>query len=201
MKISVITAVHNRHATIQSAIDSVCSQDLADLEYIVIDGMSDDGTEKIIEENAARILVSIREPDHGIYDALNKGIQSASGDVVGFLHADDIFADQSAVGHIQAKFEEGDFDAVYGDLLYVDAIDTNKVIRYWKSGEFRASRFRHGWMPPHPTVYIKTSIYEKYGLYRTELGTAADYECLVRMMVKHQIRVGYVPEIIVRMRV
>ena len=201
LKISVITAVYNRQATIQSAIDSVCSQELADLEYIVIDGMSDDGTEEIVRDNASKISVSIREPDAGIYDALNKGIRAASGDVVGFLHADDIFNDQYAVGYIQKKFQENEFDAVYGDLLYVDAVNTDKVIRYWKSGEFKASRFRHGWMPPHPTVYIKKSIYDKYGLYRTDLGSAADYECLVRMMVKHQLRVGYVPQIIVKMRV
>ena len=171
------------------------------LEYIVVDGMSNDGTEKTIEENASKISISIREPDQGIYDALNKGIRAASGEIVGFLHADDIFADRHAIGRIHAKFQEADYDAVYGDLLYVDAENTGKIIRYWKSGDFRASRFRFGWMPPHPTVYIKKAIYEKYGLYRTDLGSAADYECLIRMMVKHQLRVGYVPEIIVKMRV
>lgn len=201
MKISVITAVYNRQATIQNAIDSVSSQDIDDLEYVVIDGMSDDGTENVIRGNAEKISVSIREPDKGIYDALNKGIRAASGDVVGFLHADDLFANRSSVGDIQRKFLEGNYDAVYGDLLYVDAENTDKIIRYWKSGNFRASRFRRGWMPPHPTVYIRKSVYEKYGMYRTDLGSAADYECLVRMMVKHQLRVGYVPEIIVKMRV
>lgn len=201
MKVSIVTAVYNRQATIQGAIDSALLQDLEDLEYVVVDGMSNDGTEKIIRDNAARISVSIREPDEGIYDALNKGIEAASGEIVGFLHADDLFADQHAVGHIRTKFLAGDYDAVYGDLVYVDATNPDKIVRYWKSGEFSASRFRRGWMPPHPTVYIKKAIYEKYGLYRTDLGSAADYECLVRMMVKHQLRVGYVPEIIVKMRV
>ena len=201
MKISIITAVYNREATIADAIKSVASQNCGDLEHVVIDGMSSDGTSEIVNANRATIDVSIREPDSGIYDALNKGIAASSGDVVGFLHADDLFADDSVIQRIQQKFQSGDYDAVYADLTYVAFEDPNRVIRYWESGDYFISKFRYGWMPPHPTVYVKREIYEKFGAYRTDHGSAADYECMVRLMFRHQISVGYIPEVAVNMRV
>ena len=176
MKISIITAVYNREATIADAIKSVASQNCGDLEHVVIDGMSSDGTSEIVNANRATIDVSIREPDSGIYDALNKGIAASSGDVVGFLHADDLFADDSVIQRIQQKFQSGDYDAVYADLTYVAFEDPNRVIRYWESGDYFISKFRYGWMPPHPTVYVKREIYEKFGNYRIDHGSAADYE-------------------------
>ena len=153
MKISVVTAVYNREATIADAIQSVASQTCCDLEYVVIDGMSSDGTSDVVDAHENSIHVSIREPDSGIYDALNKGIKASSGDVVGFLHADDLFADDSVVERVREKFQSGNYDAVYGDLTYVGFEDPNQIIRYWKSGDYSRRRFWYGWMPPHPTVY------------------------------------------------
>ncbi|MCA9131729.1 MAG: glycosyltransferase [Planctomycetales bacterium] len=200
-RITTVTAVYNRSATIQSAVESVQRQSYTNREYITIDGMSSDGTSEIIQRFSCAITRSIREPDRGIYDALNKGIRAATGDIVGFLHADDMLADESVLERIADRFARGDCDAVYGDLVYVDAQEPGRVIRYWKSGDYSLNRFQWGWMPPHPTVYVRKEIYQQYGSYRTDLGTAADYECMVRLMVGHQIRVAYIPEIFVKMRV
>jgi len=201
LKISVITAVYNREKTIGHAIESVANQNHTDLEHIVVDGMSTDTTPEIIQSNSKSISQSIREKDDGIYDALNKGIDAATGDAVGFLHADDMFSSDSSIRLVSEKFESGDFDAVYGDLLYVAEQDVSKVTRYWRSGQFNRRRFYFGWMPPHPTVYVRKSIYQELGNYRTDLGSAADYECLVRLMVRNEIKVGYVPQVLVKMRV
>jgi len=201
LRISVVTAVRNRARTIQQAIDSVAMQNANDVQYIVVDGMSNDGTENIIQQNRSKLTTVIREPDDGIYDALNKGIRASQGDVIGFLHADDLFADPEVLQRVARKFAKSDVEAVYSDLLYVDSERPEKIVRYWKSGLYHPRRFRWGWMPPHPTVYVRRSTYEQYGLYRTDLGSAADYECMIRLMVKHQIRVGYIPEISVKMRV
>lgn len=200
-KISIVTAVYNRAKTIQETIDSVSSQQGCDYEYVVIDGNSNDGTGQIIAENSSGIDISIRESDNGIYDALNKGIQAATGDVVGFLHADDLFASSHVIQKVGEMLDSGEYDAIYGDLVYVDAADPCRVIRYWKSKPYRVQKFRSGWMPPHPTVYIRKSVYEAFGMYRTDMGTGADYECMVRHMVVNKIRVGYVPEVMVKMRV
>lgn len=200
VKISVVTAVYNRRETVADAIESVVSQS-CDLEYVVVDGMSNDGTDEVVSQYASKINRSIREEDGGIYDALNKGIAASSGDVIGFLHADDLLADNQVISRVADKFSSGDYDAVYGDLTYVAFEDTDKIIRYWKSGEYSRKRFWFGWMPPHPTVYVRREVYEKFGSYRLDHGSAADYECMVRLMVKHKIRVGYVPHVAVKMRV
>jgi len=200
LKISVITAVRNSRGTIGTAIDSVRSQSYANLEYITVDGMSNDGTEEEIRKNATVITRSIRESDTGIYDALNKGLRAATGDVIGFLHADDFLASEHVVSRIADKFQSGDLDVVYGDLVYVKANAPEITTRYWRSGTFRRSRFRRGWMPPHPTVYVRREIYEQCGMYRTDIGSQADYECLLRLMFCHSLRVGYIPEVLVKMR-
>ena len=200
--ISIITAVYNCAQTIGTTIDSVLAQTDKSIEYIIIDGMSDDGTQAVIEGYGDRISKVIREPDQGIYDALNKGVQAASGDIVGFVHADDALADNSIVAKIKSKFaDEAELDAVYGDLLYVDSQDTDKVIRYWRAGKYDRNKFLFGWMPPHPTCYLRKEIYQELGAYKTDFGSAADYECMVRLMYKHQINVGYLPEIVSKMRV
>ncbi|TWT83872.1 PGL/p-HBAD biosynthesis glycosyltransferase [Planctomycetes bacterium CA13] len=201
MKVSLITAVYNRQATIASAIRSVAEQDYNDLEYIVVDGMSSDGTDAVVASHSDVVTKSIREPDGGIYDALNKGISASSGDVVGFLHADDLLATPKALSAVAAMFDSGNFDAVYADLFYVDAANPDRVVRYWKSGSYNVGKFRRGWMPPHPTVYVRREIYNQFGMYRTDHGSAADYECMVRLMVAHGIRVGYLPQVTVKMRV
>ena len=198
--ISVVTAVYNCRDTVAQAIRSVTAQS-CDLEYVVVDGLSNDGTDEIISEHAAGISISIREKDNGIYDALNKGVAAATGDVVGFLHADDLMADDQSIERVRQKFESGDFDAVYGDLTYVAFDNPDKIIRYWHSRDYNRSRFRSGWMPPHPTVYIRKEIYDRLGDYRTDFGSAADYECMIRLLYKNKIRVGYVPSVQVKMRV
>ena len=201
MKISVVTAVFNCCSTIRNAIESVAAQTHTNVEHILVDGMSTDGTSEIISNHRSRISHSVREPDSGIYDALNKGIRMATGDIIGFLHADDIYADRSALVRVDETFSSGNFDATYGDLTYVSSDDVGDIIRYWRSNPYRREKFRRGWMPPHPTVYIRKEIYEQYGGYRTDLGSAADYECLIRLFYRNRIHVGYIPKILVNMRV
>jgi len=200
MKISIVTAVYNRSATIADAIESVVAQTYPDIEYITVDGLSNDGTEEVISQFSDSISIQIRESDNGIYDALNKGIEAATGDVVGFLHADDMFASDHATQWIADAFADDAYDAVFGYLIYVDGKDPSKIVRYWTTNRYSRSRFRRGWMPPHPTVYVRKEIYDKLGMYRTDLGSSADYECMIRLMYKHKIRVGYVPKIIIKMR-
>ena len=163
--------------------------------------MSNDGTADVIEKYADRISKIVREPDDGIYDALNKGISHATGDVIGFLHADDLLAKPSAVRMIADRFAEFKTDAGYGDLLYVDNKNPTKTIRYWKSRSFSTKRFYFGWMPPHPTCYIRRECYEKFGGYRTDMSISADYELLIRMMVKEKISASYIDDVLVHMRV
>ena len=198
MRISVVTAVYNREQTIRRCIESVLSQKDCNLEFVIVDGMSSDGTEGIVQEYASKIDTIIREPDTGIYDALNKGVQAATGDLVGFMHADDLFADEQVLQRISELHQREELDASYGDLQYVD--ESGRVTRNWVSGPYRRRKFYRGWMPPHPTVYIRKSCYEAHGLYNLEMPTAADYELLVRMMVAKEISVGYVPHVLVKMQ-
>ena len=198
--LTVVTAVFNRAGTINRTIKSVLSQTYENVEYIVVDGLSDDGTSEIVDGYSDRIDKIFRGKDDGIYDALNKGITAATGKYIGFLHADDHFTSSRVLAKVADKLTSEDFDAVYADLDYFSA-RKNKTTRSWIAREYDVTKFRWGWMPPHPTVYIKRNVYEKYGGYRCDLGTAGDYECMVRMMVKHQISVGYIPEVTVNMRV
>ncbi len=199
-KISLITAVYNRVSTIEQAIESVVSQQNCKFEYIVVDGNSTDGTIDLIGQYHEQINHLIHEPDRGLYDALNKGIDVATGDFVGFLHADDLLAGP----HVLEQIEQacgGDVDGVYGDLVYVDKEDPSRITRIWSAGEFRLSNMSFGWMPPHPTFYLRRELYQRWGGYRLEFGTAADYELMVRMLVKHKSRVAYIPQTLVKMRV
>lgn len=200
LKISIVTAVFNRSRTVANAIESVLAQDYPHIEYIVVDGMSTDGTDEIVRRYSDRIAVSIREPDSGIYDALNKGVQAATGDVLGFLHADDFLASDGVISEIARCMVDPGLSGTYGDLVYVDAIDTAKTKRYWVSGRYDAARFRWGWMPPHPTVYLRRECYRDFGLFRRDFQIAADYELLVRMMVRHRISMRYIDRVVVKMR-
>ena len=186
--------------SIERCFNSVLSQKNCEIEYIVVDGMSTDGTSEIVECYRERIDQIIREPDDGIYDALNKGVNAATGDVVGFMHADDSFADDRVLQRISELHTEHKVDASYGDLQYIDK-ESGRVTRHWVSGRYNPSKFYFGWMPPHPTVYIRKSTYMQHGLYNLDMPTAADYELLVRMMVKEKISVGYVPHVLVKMQV
>lgn len=201
MKISVITAVYNRSKTIGDALECVLNQDAVDVESVVIDGMSDDGTDQVISRYKDRISVHVREPDKGIYDALNKGFSRASGDVIGFLHADDMLNGSTCLSTIDSVFQDPSVDLVYGDLIYVGQQETSKVVRYWKDRVYDRRRFRFGWMPAHPTVYVRRGVYEKFGLFRDDFHTSADYECLVRLLYKHELKAVHIPETLVKMRV
>lgn len=199
MKVSVITIAYNSAETIEDTIKSVVSQDYPELEYIIIDGGSTDNTLKIIDRYKDHISNIISEPDKGIYDAMNKGVANATGELVGILNSDDIYADDKVVTDIVNQL--GDKDAIYADLVYVkrDAID--EVTRYWKSGEYTKGDFVKGWMPPHPTFFVRKRCYDAYGTYDLRLKSAADYECMLRMIHKNNISLAYLPRVITKMRV
>lgn len=202
MKISIITVTYNSAATLEETIQSVVQQDYPNIEYIVVDGKSTDDTLKIIERYKEKIAKIVSEKDAGLYDALNKGIELATGDVIGILHSDDFYMHPGVISAYAAVFAKEVCDAVYADLYYVDKEDTNKIVRKWKSGEFSAgSSFVNGWMPPHPTFFVKRTIYQNYGNFNTSLKSAADYELMLRFIHKHNIRIAYLPEFTVKMRV
>lgn len=201
MKISVITAVYNNRDTIAQALDSALGQTHPDIELIVIDGGSTDGTLVVLQGYADRLAVLVSEPDRGIYDALNKGIARANGEVVGFLHSDDLFADAAVLSRIATAFADPAIDATYGDLLYVKKDDPGRVVRSWRSAAFSSARLARGWMPAHPTFYVRRAIYETLGGFDTRYRIAADYDCVLRFLGKGGIRTAYIPEVLVKMRV
>jgi len=200
MKVSIITATYNSESTIIDTIQSLQSQTYIDIEYIIVDGLSTDSTIKLIKEHSTRVSTFIIEKDKGIYDALNKGLAVATGDIVGFLHSDDLFASKNSVSNLVSAFEMNS-DAIYADLEYVQKSDTNKIVRLWKSGRFNLSQINNGWMPPHPTFYMKTSLYKKYGGFNLNYKIAADYDSLLRYLWVNKIQVSYLPEVLIKMRV
>lgn len=200
MKISVVTAVYNRKQTILDAMESVLQQSWEDIEHIVQDGVSVDGTLDIIhEQNDPRISL-VSAPDNGIYDAINLGMQRATGDVIGLMHSDDIFAHPNVLRQVATAFEDSQIDCVYGDLQYVAASDTRCVIRHWVSGPYRRDLLKRGWMPPHPTFYIRRSILDQLGNYDTSFEIAADYDAMLRWLWAGQLKPKYIPEVMVKMR-
>jgi glycosyltransferase involved in cell wall biosynthesis len=199
IKISIITVVLNGTATIRDCIESVQAQTYP-AEHIVIDGGSTDGTLDIISEYTG-LSQMVSEPDDGIYDAMNKGIGLATGAVVGILNADDIYTNPDVLTKVAKVFEDEKTDSCYGDLVYLDPNRKGKVIRSWHSGEFKPERFYWGWMPPHPTFFVRRSVYEKNGYFNLDLGSAADYEMMLRFLVKHEISTVYIPEVLVKMRI
>lgn len=201
MKVSIITITYNSEKSIADAINSVVSQSYSNIEYIIVDGKSKDKTMEIVASYGDKISKFVSEPDKGIYDALNKGIKMASGDIVGFMHSDDVFANNDIIAKVVEKFKANDSDSLYGDLQYVNKEDTSKVFRNWKSGEFSLKQLKLGWMPPHPTLYIKRWVYEKYGGFNIDMGIAADYDSMLRFLGKHKISTQYLPEVMVKMRV
>lgn len=200
MKISVITACYNNADTIADTVRSVLEQDYAEIEYLIIDGASTDNTLAVIEPFRSRIAKIVSEKDNGIYFALNKGLQLATGEVIAFLHADDVFADAHVLSKVMKAFREKNSGSVYGDLLYVERNDLSRVVRTWCSGEFYKGIFRKGWMPPHPSFFLRKEYYERYGNFNTSFVSAADYELMLRMLEKHGVTTTYLPEVLVRMR-
>jgi len=200
MKISIITVVYNGEAYLRDCIESIINQSYPNVEYIIVDGGSTDGTLSIIEEYKTHVHQLISEPDQGLYDAINKGIAMASGEIVGILNADDMLADRNVIEQIAKSFIlDSSIDAVYGDLNYVHPID-NKIIRTWKSKQAGEKDIARGWMPAHPTLYIRKALFEKYGNYALNLGTAADYDLILRYFYQHQLKVYYLPFLMVNMR-
>ena len=201
MKISIVTAVYNRSGTVGQAIQSVSAQDYGNVEHVLVDGGSTDGTLEILHAHASDGSVLISEPDEGIYDALNKGISRASGDVIGLMHSDDFFAHDRVLSDVAQCFENPEIDAVYGDLDYISASDTNRVIRSWTSGDYTRAKLKWGWMPPHPTLFLRISVFQDLGYYDTSYRIAADYDAILRYFGTGNIRPAYIPEVLIKMRV
>jgi glycosyltransferase len=201
MLISVVTAVYNRVDTVAEALASVQAQSHVAREHVVQDGGSTDGTLEAIRAAADASTRVASGPDAGLYDAINRGIARARGEVVGLMHSDDVFATPDVLAQVAAAFEDPDVDAVYGDLDYVSARDTGRVIRRWRSGDWDAARLRAGWMPPHPTLYLRRRVFERHGSYDTSYRIAADYDAVLRYFSQPGFRAVYIPKVFVKMRV
>ncbi len=201
MKVSIITIVLNNKEYIKAAIDSVLSQTYPDIEYIIVDGESSDGTWEIIQSYRSELSKIFRGKDGGIYPAMNKGLQAATGDIVGILNSDDFYPDSHVIERVVKAFEQNpNAGAVYGDLQYVDRDKPDKVLRHWSSGTYNPNKFMWGWMPPHPTFFVKRSLYSQLGYFDTRLKSAADYELMLRFLFKNQVPAAYIPFVQVKMR-
>ena len=202
MKISIITSTYNSKEALPSALESIKKQDYDDIEHIIIDGASTDGTIELIKEyvNSNANAQYISESDKGIYDALNKGIEKATGDYIGILHSDDLLASNTIISTIVNKLKAEKTDCIYGDLKYVAKDDIDKVIRNWVSGEFTKKKLHRGWMPPHPTLFVKKELFEKYGTYDLQFRIAADYDFMTRIL-SNGVSISYLPEVVTLMRV
>lgn len=204
MKISIITVVYNNKDTIQDAMNSVLSQEYDDLEYIIVDGASTDGTveviKNVVKKYPERSIKFVSEKDNGIYDAMNKGIKLAIGDVIGILNSDDFYSSNQVIPIIVNEFMTKNMDSVFADLVYVKADDVNKNVRYYSSAKFHPKKMAYGWMPAHPTFFVKKELYEQHGLYKTDYQIAADYELIARFLVKSNVSYSYIPKVLVKMR-
>lgn len=201
MKISVICASYNNEKTIKDTIESFISQTYSNKELIIIDGASSDNTLSVIREynNHPNILCT-SEPDKGIYDAINKGIKKATGDVISILGADDFFSSSNILSEVAKTFEKLNVDAVYGDVVFVAKNDVNKVVRYWQAGSFSRKKFLYGWMPPHVCFFLKKKHYDEKGLYIDSFKCSGDYELMLRMLYKEKVSCGYLNQTLVKMR-
>jgi glycosyltransferase involved in cell wall biosynthesis len=200
IKISIITVAYNAASTIKDTIESVLAQENIELEYIIIDGGSKDGTQDIVKGFGTQISKFISEPDNGIYDGMNKGVGLATGEIIGILNADDVYADQNVLSDVVKSFEDST-QAVYANLVYVAEGNLDIVKRIWVSKPYKEGMFKKGWMPPHPTFFVRKEVYEKFGSYSLELKSAADYEFMLRVIHKNKIKLNYLDRVTVKMRV
>jgi len=200
MKISVVTAVLNRAETIRDTIDSVRAQNHDNVEHVIQDGGSRDGTLEIVRAAADASAVIVSEKDEGIYDGINRGIGRATGDVIGLMHSDDFFASNAVLAKVADAFADPSIRGVYGDLQYIAADNPARVVRHWRSGEFNLAKLRQGWMPPHPTLYLRREVFDEHGLYDTSFSIAADYDAMLRYLAPGKIKLAYIPEVLVKMR-
>lgn len=199
-RISLITVCWNAEATIAETLKSIDDQIFRDFEHIIVDGASKDGTLSIIRGAPAQNRRLVSAPDEGIYDAMNKGIGLARGEIVGFLNADDVFANNNVLGHIADAFDTPGIDCTYGDLVYVVRNEPEKITRYWRSSEFKPRSFRRGWFPPHPTLYLKRDVYQKMGRFNLQYRHAADVEFMIRVFEVGGVNSTRIPEVLVRMK-
>lgn len=201
LRISVITVCYDSAPTIGATLQSVATQRYENIEHLIVDGGSTDGTVDIVR-NWRRHSVRLQsEPDDGIYDAMNKGLALATGEIVGFLHSDDLYANAQILARVVQAFDDPSIDAVYGDLVYVRKEDANAVVRYWKAGAFNRAHFASGWMPPHPTLFIRNSVYQRLGRFDTHYRIAADYDLILRFFARSTLQATYIPEVLVKMRI
>ena len=201
MKVTIITVTRNSALYLQECINSVKNQSYHNIEHIVIDGESTDDTIAIIKLFENHIAKWISEKDNGMYHAINKGMEMATGDIIGILNSDDILASDTVIASIVKSFEDNKVDSLYGDLVYVDKVNTKKIIRYWKGLSYDRMRFNYGWMPAHPTFYFRRPLLKELGGYETHYYTAADYEFMARYLYRYRISAVYLPLLIVKMRV
>ena len=201
MKVSLITVTYNSGKYLEDCIRSVAKQNYPGIEHILVDGGSTDETLSVIKRNENHISKWISEKDNGMYDALNKGMKMATGDIIGILNSDDMLASADVIKVIVETFLQNKIDSLFGDLVYVDAADTQKILRFWKGFPYRRTRFNYGWMPAHPTFYVRKSVVEELGGYETHYFSAADFEFMTRYLYKYRISSYYLPKLIVKMRV
>lgn len=200
MKVSIVTPAFNSAKTICHTIESVARQTYLNVEFIIVDGGSSDGTPAIVDQYADVVDLFISEPDRGVYDAMNKGIRMATGDVIAILNSDDFYTHSHVLEQIVDCFRQSGADSVYGDLQYVDPEKPHHVIRHWESGDYVQRSFLAGWMPPHPAFFVKRAVYQRYGLFNLSLKSSADYELMLRFLYKHEVSTSYLPDVLVRMR-
>jgi glycosyltransferase involved in cell wall biosynthesis len=201
LKISIITVTFNSASFINHCLDTVKKQTYDNIEHIVIDGASADSTLSILKSKRTQLAALISEPDKGIYEAMNKGINLATGDVIGFLNSDDFYANKKVISKVARTFERNPFlDVCYADLVYVDRLKTSKIIRYWKSSDFNFGAFAKGWCPPHPTFFVRRSVYERFGNFDLNYSIASDVELMMRLLEVQKVNALYIPEIWIKMR-
>lgn len=200
MRISIVTVTYNSAITIQDCIKSVNEQSYSDIEHILIDGASTDNTLNLIKSKAKRSPIIISEPDKGIYDAMNKGLALATGEIIGVLNSDDFYLDGNVISNVVQIFNKNKVDAVHGELFYVKQNDTDEIVRHWKTGDYYPGAFQNGWHPAHPTLYLKKEVYEKYGYFNLDFKLAADFELMCRLFEKHNISSYYLQRPLIKMR-
>jgi glycosyltransferase len=198
--ISIITPVFNGASTIHECLQSIDKQTYKNVEHIIIDAASTDATLAIIDGFSAVSRRVLSEPDNGIYDGMNKGLLRATGNIIGILNADDMYVDENVLQDVCDAFMESGVVSCYGDLEYVDFLDTSRIVRLWRAGCFKPEKFRWGWMPPHPTFFVRRELYEQFGIFNQQLGTAADYELMLRFLVKNRVPARYISRVLVKMR-
>lgn len=201
MKITVITVSYNSAATIRETIDSVLGQDYPDIEYIIVDGKSTDRTQEIVSSYGNRIAKFVSEKDAGLYDAMNKGISMATGEVIGILNSDDLYADSTVVSRVVNAFQTQPIDVLYGDLYYFKTGAPEKSVRRYEGGKFSLRRVSYGLMPPHPTFFVKKTAYDRFGKFNTRFTLSADFDLILRLLGVHRVPFLYIPEVLAKMRV